>query len=198
MKPLRAALPALMALAACGPIVQVGGNAPKPDVLYTLRAEPAAAAPAAATGRVVIVGPAAVPGELQTLRVPVIVGDTRLQYLTGAQWVEPPARLVQRLLIDRMTAAGLTALAPGPADAPDRVVGVTLRTLSLDARASGRFAAVARLDATLVDRSGRLIGSRSFEARESVADDTAPVVIEGLNRAANRAAAEIAEWTAAS
>lgn len=192
--------PALL-LAACGPLVQVGGNAPKPEALYTLSAEPAGsgqAAPVARGGRVVMVAAPAVTGALQTLRVPVEVGDTRLQYLTGAQWVEAPSKLLQRVVIDRMNASGLTAIGPGVNDGAQRVVASTLRRFGLDARTPGALQAGARVDAVLTDADGRLIATRSFEAVEPVASDQPQAVVQGLNRAANRLAAEITAWAGAS
>lgn len=194
--------PWLLALAvlpaACGPLVQVGGNAPKPDVLYTLTADsaPIAAAAPAQAGRVIVVTPPALTGAVQTLRVPVEVGDTRLQYLTGAQWVESPGKLLQRVVVDRMTAAGLTAVGPGVGNGAGRVIATTIRRFGLDARAPGALRAVARIDAVMTDTDGRLLATRNFDVAEPVADDQPQTVIEGLNRAANRLAGEMAGWVA--
>ena len=86
---------AALALAGCGPLVQLGGNAPAPDALLVLRADapPPQWAGPTAVGDTLAVAIPDVPAELQTLRLPVrspavvfhqIEGATRVSIGEGA------------------------------------------------------------------------------------------------------------------
>ena len=101
-------------LAACSPIVQIGGNTPRPDAVYTLSAAPPTAVPAGTApidmARAVTVDTPSMPGALQTLRMPVTVSDTAIQYVKGAQWSEQPNRLFQRLLADTLVHSGIAVV----------------------------------------------------------------------------------------
>jgi len=105
---------AALLLAACGPLVQIGGNDKAPTALLTLRATaaPLLGSVGAARADAVLVLLPATAGTLQTLRLPVITSDTSLAYLTGATWAEQPNRQVQRLLADTLEARGIVALDP--------------------------------------------------------------------------------------
>ena len=146
------ALAALVALAACGPLVQIGGNAPAPAALLTLRAEPppapvAVAATPVDTARAVTVAFPFVPGALRTLRVPVVTTATELQYFPNAQWVEQPPALFRALLADVLTARGVVVLdRRATAAGAGRVLGGELVEFGLDARVAG--AAVVRVHVT--------------------------------------------------
>jgi cholesterol transport system auxiliary component len=100
--PIRCATFALLtALAACSTF-QTHEAAP---VIYTLRAAPAAAAPAAVDATLVIARPAARPG-LDTERMAVRLPDRRLDAYAGARWSAPLPRLVEALLLDSFRGAG--------------------------------------------------------------------------------------------
>ncbi len=105
LRPRPVTLGMLLALVACGPLVQIGGNDKPPEALLTLRAETLGApSQAIDPARTLSIATPSVPGAIQTLRLPVTVSDTEVQYLKAANWVEQPAKLFQRLLAD--TAAG--------------------------------------------------------------------------------------------
>lgn len=188
-------------LAACGPLVQIGGNVPAPAALLTLRAEGRAeplpeAAPAKLGNTLVITQPT-VPGALQTLRLPVTTADTELQYLKDGSWIEQPAKLFQRLLVDVVAArAGVITL-----DGRNMEVGQhrkltgQLLDFGLDVRASPVVRV--RYDAALTSDTGTLLAVRSFTASQPVSAQTPGNIAAALNRAANMVAGDVADWVAA-
>lgn len=193
MKALSLAL--LLGLAACGPIVQVGGNAPAPTTLLTLSttAQPRPfAGPAAATLGVAV---PVVPAALQTLRLPVMTGTSELSYLAGATWAEQPNRQFQRLLSDTLAADGQPVIDVRAGNlVPARMLTGTLREFGLDV--SGSPMVRVRYDAQLAGaRGGGAVSLRRFEASEPVTSQQPVAVAEALNRAANKVAADVAAWT---
>jgi len=199
----RALLPsgllALLLLAGgCSPLVQIGGNAPRPAELYTLSATSPAAVPAAVSPvnmkTAVSVGLPTVPGALQTLRIPVTVSDTAVQYMKAAQWSEQPNRLFQRLLADTLVHAGQAII-------DSRSVGISggqqlsgqLMEFGVDVRGGAPQVRV-RYDATLSGPAG--VRQRRFERSVPVAAVEGPAVADALNRAANAVAGDVAGWLA--
>lgn len=190
---------AALLLASCGPLVQIGGGGPTPDALLVLRAP--AMAPALVAGaptRTLLVDPPAVPGTLRTLRLPVTVADTQVQYLKAASWVEPPARLFQRLLIDVVAQRGGTVALDSRqyTGSATRRLGGTLLELGLDTRGGSR--ARVRFDATLLGANGAILAVRRFETTEPVGAEDPATVGAALNVAANRLAVEVSDWAARS
>lgn len=186
----------LLALALAG-CVSFGGE--PPESLLTL--SPAASAPVGpgVTGgegaRVVKVLMIEAPAKLDVLRVPVAVSDTELAYLQEAFWVEKPARLFRRLLGETVRARGAAMVVDG--DDPATVATVTLRGTLIDMgyEVEGA-AAVVRFDAVRIDKDGK-VATRRFEARETGVPAESRAVGAALNAAANRVAAEVADWLAA-
>jgi cholesterol transport system auxiliary component len=136
-----------------------------------------------------------VPQKLRTPRVPVETGGTEIAYLKDAQWVEPPARLFQRLLSETLSASGgrlvltETELITGPGE----LLSGDLLDFSIDAD-SGQ--AVVTFQAMRLTNDGSMIAQRRFQARESVGELTPANAGAALNRAANRVAAEVSRWMA--
>jgi cholesterol transport system auxiliary component len=190
------AVVAALLLAGCGPLVQVGGNAPAPDALLVLKSDaplPDYAGPAA-LGDTLGVAVPDVPAELQTLRLPVQVTDTTVQYLAGASWSEQPARQFQRLLADTLAGSGVPVLdTRGGGIAPARQLTGHLREFGLDVR--GNPVVRVRYDAQLAGpRGAGTVALKSFVAEEPAASEQPGAVAAALNRAANRLAADVALW----
>lgn len=193
----RLALLGGLLLAGCGPLVQIGGNDKAPVALLMLRSD----APPAERGRVVpvnrtfsVVVPT-VPGPLQTLRLPVTTRDTELAYLTGATWAEQPNKQFARVLADTIASRGVAVLAPRTAavGATNKIVGQLIE-FGLDARQPAQLKVVLRYDAILTDDGGKTIGLKRFDQSIPVSSQDPSQVAEALNRAANAAAAEVADW----
>lgn len=183
-------------LTACGPLVQVGGNAKAPEALLVLRADapPPEWQGPAQVGQTLAVAVPDVPAELQTLRLPVQVSSATVQYLTGANWVEQPNRQFQRLLADTLAGAGVPVLDTRSGTvSPARMLTGHLREFGLDVR--GNPVVRVRYDAQLAGpRGGGTVALRSFVAEEKVANQQPAVVAAALGRAANRLAGDVAVW----
>lgn len=194
----RIGLLALVLLSACGPLVQIGGNAPPAASLLTLSATtpPAPyAGPAPASGTVGVEIPA-VPLTLQTLRLPVTNNATETTYLVGASWAEQPNRQFQRLLADTLAAKGVPVIDTRQARTPAaRSLTGTLRDFGLDVSDPAAPVVRVRYDAQLAgSRTAKDVMLRRFEAVEPVTAQTPVAVAAALNRAANRLALEVAAW----
>lgn len=193
---MRAAPALLLLVGACGPIVQVGAPAPPPDALLTLSPTgPAAPAGLAAVdpARAVTLLSATAPARLQSVRIPVQVSPTEVQYLRAAQWSEPPARLFVRLVADRLAGAGVAVIDRRvTGKAAPRVLGGELAAFHVEAF-GGPLVRV-RFDATLAGPDG--VRQRQF-AREARVGAVEPgEVSRALNAAANAVAADVAAWVA--
>lgn len=171
--------------------------APKPPAqLLTLDA---AAAPAAGVSvnsenaKTITVLVPSVPAAIAGARIPVNAGPTSIAYVKGALWSEPPARLFARLIADTVSArTGRVVLsnAQSFADPGARLNG-ELRRFGIDA---GTSEAIVVFDATLMRDGQKTFEKRRFEARAPVSKIDAISAAAALNVAANRAAADIADW----
>ena len=192
-------------LAGCGPLVQIGGNDKAPASLLALRATavPAAGATLGTTDprATVLVLVPAVPGTLQTLRLPVTTTDTTVEYLTGATWAEQPNREFQRVLADTLAAKGIPVLDPRQSTAAGgRTLSGTLLDFGLDVRNPAAAVVRVRYDAALTGvgakGSAPAFAIRRFDASVPVATQTPTDVAVALNTAANQVAADVAAWVA--
>ncbi|RNJ63790.1 MAG: ABC transporter [Porphyrobacter sp. IPPAS B-1204] len=187
------AVPLLLALGGC---VSFGGE--PPESLLTLNAEARApAGPGAAPSDnrpVIAVRAIDTPAKLDVLRVPVAVSDTELAYLQEAFWVEKPARLFRRLVGETIRARGQAMVVDGDDGTMPATMNLrgTLTEMGYDAADS---AAVVQFDAVRVGADGAVV-TRRFEAREIGVPAEARAVGAALNVAANRVAAEVADWIA--
>ncbi len=194
-------LAALLTVAACGPLVQIGGNDKAPASLLALRAT-ATPAPATTTSdpkATVLVLVPAVPGTLQTLRLPVTTTDTTVAYLTGATWAEQPNREFQRVLADTIAARGVAVLDPRQSTAASgRTLSGTLLDFSLDVRNPAAAVVRVRFDAALTGVGAKGItppfAVRRFDASVPVTTQNPTDVAIALNTAANMVAADVATW----
>jgi cholesterol transport system auxiliary component len=181
---------AVLALAGC---ISLGGKVP--DQLLNLTAASTAPAGASASGTsasALTVLDIQAPEELDVTRVPVRITGSSLAYLKGAQWVEKPSRLFERLLSDTIRAKGNRLVVSGTgldSSAATKLTG-TLAAMDYD---PARGAAVVRFDAVL--QSGeKQIQTRRFESVVTGVPAEANAVGEALNRAANEVAAQVADW----
>ena len=191
----RAALLFPLLLAACGPLVQVGTPQAPPAVLLVTTATPPQAQPAGLApvdmATAVTVQTPLLPGPLQTLRIPVTVSDTQVQYVRDATWAELPSRQFQRLLAENLTARGLAVVDPRTSGrTAGRILSGQLVACGVDARAP--LAVRVRFDATLTSRAG--LRQRRFEHEVPIGSVQPVPVADALNRAANAVAAEVAAW----
>jgi cholesterol transport system auxiliary component len=183
------------ALGACSLGGMLGGGGKPPTTLQTLTPEAADPGPMTRTvnaGQAVTIVTPLVSKELRTVRVPVQINPTDLQYVTNLQWVDTPDRLFQQLLeetIRRTTSRVVLDSRQAVLD-PGLVVSGTLQRFGYDA-ASGQ--AVVVYDGSLSTAGGTHVEARRFVANVP-ADGSAASVGPALNRAANQVALEVAKW----
>jgi cholesterol transport system auxiliary component len=181
-----------LAVAASGCALLGGGKAP--PVLFTLSSDAPPAAPtrSAAVGETVTIETPAIPKELRTVRVPVDIGLTQVQYVANLQWVDTPDRLFQSLVEETVRrTTNRVVLDPNQATLdPGLVVTGQLNRFGYD---SQQGAVVVQYDASLATQGGTHVESRRFEASVP-ADGKAATVSPALNEAANQVAKQVAAW----
>lgn len=170
------------------------GKEPPPS-LFTLT--PTALAPAglSASGTsaqaLAVIEPDA-PQRLDVARVPVQVDAATVAYLKDAVWVEKPARLFGRLLAETIRAKQTRLVVEGSdtAYAAATKLSGQLTEMGYDA---GSNSVVVRFDAVLRQPDGQIL-TRRFEAKVGGVAPDAASVAPALNEAANKVAAEVADW----
>ncbi len=183
------------ALGACSLSGMLGGGGKPPATLLTLSPEAPATGEftrAAAPGEAITISTPVIGKELRTVRVPVHVSPTDVQYVTDAQWVDTPDRLFQDLLSEtiRRTTTRVVLDPNQTGLDPGLVVSGELRRFGYDA-ATGQ--AVVQFDGALSTAGGTRVETRRFEAT-APSDGSGASIGPALNRAANEVAAEVAAW----
>jgi len=182
-----------LALSGCAGLLGGGGKPPTTLVTLTPQAaEPAQIARTAGAGQAVTIAAPTAPRELGTVRVPVQLTPSDVQYVANLQLADTPSRLFGNLLAEtvRRTTnrvvleAGQTSLDPG------LQVNGDLQRFGYDA-STGQV--VVTYDGALSTAGGNRVETRRFTA-SAPADGTGPSVGPALNRAANQVALEVAKW----
>jgi cholesterol transport system auxiliary component len=187
-----AALALALGLTGCGGLLG-GGKPPANLVALTPEAaEPAQIARTAAAGQSVTIETPVVARELGTVRVPVQVSATDVQYVAKLQLVDTPAKLFGDLLAETVRrTTGRVVLGTGQTSLdPGLSVSGELRRFGYDA-ATGQV--VVTYDGALSTAGGKQVETRRFTAA-APADGTAASVGPALNRAANQVALDVAKW----
>jgi cholesterol transport system auxiliary component len=189
------ALALAVALGACSLGGMLGGGGKPPTTLVTLTpeaAEPQSIARTAAAGQAVTIATPAVQRELGTVRVPVQVTPTDVQYVSNLQLVDTPAHLFGNLIAETVRrTTNRVVLDPGQTSLdPGVLVTGQLQRFGYDA-SSGQV--VVTYDASLSTAGGSQVQTRRFTAT-APADGTGPSVGPALNRAANQVALDVAKW----
>lgn len=184
------ALPLILALGAC---VSFGGKAPVSMLVLTADnvMTPGVARTALATEALVIQTPV-VPRKLDTNRIPVQIDASSIAYLKDAFWADKPARLMQSLLVETVSAKS-DKLVLNEVDAGGkaaRLLSGSLIEFGIDASSNE---AIVIYDAVKIIR-GSATEKRRFEARKRVAAIAAAPAGAALNSAANNVAVQIADW----
>jgi cholesterol transport system auxiliary component len=188
------ALTAAASLGGCSLSGLLGGGAKPPTTLETLTPEapdPGPVARTASAGQAVTIATPIVSNELRTVRVPVQVSPTDVQYVTNLQWVDSPDKLFQNLLQETVRrTTNRVVLDPNQTGLdPGLVLHGELQRFGYDAR-TGQVVVVYTGALSTGDNQ---VQSRRFTAT-APADGTGPSVGPALNRAANEVALEVAKW----
>jgi cholesterol transport system auxiliary component len=190
-----AILLAAAALGGCSLGSLMGGGSKVPPTLQTLTPEapdPGNVVRNAAAGQAVTVLTPLIGNELNTLRVPVQISPTDVQYVTNLQWVDTPDKLFQALLEETVRRTtnrvvidpNQTGLDPGV------VLHGELERFGYDAQ-TGQV--VVAYNGSLSSPDGTQVQTRRFVAT-APADGTGPSVGPALNHAANEVAQQVAQW----
>lgn len=184
---------ALIALLALGGCVSFGGKPPKTLMILTTSASvpTETVRQASAENTVLILTPTAT-AAVATVRIPVYDGTTMLSYVADGAWNEPPARAMQRLLSETVTARS-TKIVLDPRQygaSPAMRLSGQLQRFGID---PGAMQAVVVFDAQLSRETGK-VETRRFVAKAPVGTIDAPQSGAALNRAANDLAAQVADW----
>ncbi|MBU6252710.1 MAG: membrane integrity-associated transporter subunit PqiC [Alphaproteobacteria bacterium] len=183
---------AALALGGCS----LGLTAKAPAFLMTLTPDqrpPASEGGAVESAAVLTVMTPLAPQAIATTRLPVAQGQTALAYVKDAVWVEPPARLFQRLLAETIRArSGRVVLDPRQFNMdPGATLSGQLLRFDVDERGA---TAIVVYDATLSGEADPPVRTRRFEARVAMGRIDAQSASQALNRAANQVAADVADW----
>ena len=184
----------LAATGTLGGCVSFGGAEPPPSLLSLSpdqRVSAGTTQTGPQTGSLVVALPAA-PQKLNTVRVPVQTSGTGIAYLKDAVWVDKPARLFQDLLSETIAARNgrlvLTATEAG-GRAETYITG-ELVNFGLDGPS---LTVTVTYDAVKMTED-KPVAKKRFEASETVFAAEPGAVGEGLNKAANKVAVDVAEW----
>lgn len=187
-------LPLLFVFLPLGACISLTGKPPAMLLTLMPSASPAVGATLdSKTAKTITLQVPVVPAAIAGPRVPVMTGATTIAYIKGAVWSEPPARLFARLMADTVAArTGRVVLSNQQsfADPGARLSG-ELRTFGIDA---ARSQAVVVFEGTLVRDGAKTFEKRRFEAREPIGAIAPESAGTALNQAANRVAAEVADW----
>jgi cholesterol transport system auxiliary component len=197
MKLLRKLVPlaAALALGGCSLSALTGGGGKPPVMLQTLTpeaADPGNIVRSAAAGQAVTIQTPVIGNELRTVRVPVQLTPTDVQYVTNLQWVDTPDKLFQNLVEETVRrTTNRVVLDPNQTGVdPGVVVQGELERFGYDS-ATGQV--VVAFNGTMTTPDGAQIQTRRFVASVP-ADGTGPSVGPALNRAANQVAQQVAQW----
>lgn len=189
-------------LAACGPLVKFGDDGPPPSLFALRSVEPEGITPRALPTPMLVAPPDTI-AELRPPRIAVFTSLTGVSYLPASRWIDPPARLMTRLLEDRLRQAS-TGIVITPRQFE---VGYSYRLntrltgFHVDARNGGHVARV-ELEASLITApkatapEQEMVGTRRFSAQRDLASVEPKHVSEGLNAAANDVMTQLVDWLA--
>ncbi|WP_271439213.1 ABC-type transport auxiliary lipoprotein family protein [Pontixanthobacter luteolus] len=187
-----AAAMAVIALSGC-----ISLSSEPPESLLTLTATasaPAGTGTAGSRATAIKVLEPETSARLSVARVPVQVDATEIAYLKDAVWVEKPSRLFRTLLAEtlRTRTGGLVIDGDDPGVGAASTIRGTLREFGYDARTSS---VVVRFDAIRSEPDGALQTRRFESVQPGILAEAGPVG-DGLNRAANDVAGQVADWVA--
>ena len=191
--PLRSALLLATLSATLAACVSFGAKAPPSLLVLTATSSvQGGAAQSGATSDAFIVLLPEVPRKIDTNRVPVQIDDSSIAYLKDAVWADKPARLMQLLLMETISAK-TGRLVLNEVDAGGKAQQFLTGSLIEFGIDASSMEAVVVYDAVKLVR-GQVVEKRRFEARDPVLEVAAAPAGAALNKAANDIAVQIAAW----
>lgn len=120
----------------------------------------------------------------------------RVEFFSGGEWADRGTRLIQSAIIrsyensGRILAVGDRIALP----APDFVLNTDIRALHVD-YASGAPVATFTLYARLIDKRGRVVAAKLFEAQEQAGANSVPRAARALDAAVGAVVTDLVAWT---
>lgn len=183
-------LPAVALLSGC---ISFGPKPPKALLTLTTSSPVAANAvrTASADNTILVLTPTA-PVSIATTRIPVYDGATNLSYVADSAWNEAPARALQRLLSETITARTAKVVLDPRQFSTGAAMKLSgqLQRFGVDPSA---MQVVVVFDAQL-SRNADTVETRRFEARAPLSEIEGHAAGAALNAAANDLAAQVAAW----
>ena len=191
--PLRSAMLLATLSASLAACVSFGAKAPPSLLVLTATSSvQGGAAQSGATSDAFIVLLPEVPRKIDTNRVPVQIDGSSIAYLKDAVWADKPARLMQLLLMETISAK-TGRLVLNEVDAGGKAQQFLTGSLIEFGIDASSMEAVVVYDAVKLVR-GQVVEKRRFEARDPVLEVAAAPAGAALNKAANDIAVQIAAW----
>lgn len=192
-KPLSSAL-LIAALSGClAACVSFGAKAPPSLLVLTAtNSVQSGAVQSGATSDALIILQPEVPQKINTNRVPVQIDNSSIAYLKDAVWADKPARMMQMLLMETVSAK-TGRLVLNEVDAGGKAQQFLTGSLIEFGIDASSMEALVVYDAVKLVR-GQVVDKKRFEARSPVVSVEAAPAGAALNQAANNVAVEIAAW----
>lgn len=177
-------------LAGCG--VFRGG--PEPDRTYVLRAAPAGTGPAAVSGVLSVLRPVVQPG-LDLDRIALVRANHELHYYASSRWGETLPRVLSALIVESLAGAqgfDTVVAAERAAVASNYELLLTVRRFEAEEAGPGAPTAQVKIECLLATGNPRrVLGRCDAEVSEPAAANRMGEIVAALERAAQKAMAEI-------
>ncbi|RMF09490.1 MAG: hypothetical protein D6763_07685 [Alphaproteobacteria bacterium] len=188
---------AMIALSACGPLVELPGGG-DPASLYTLSpARPIALATAFPDATLMIEEPET-SAAYDSKGIALMPEARELRYYAGAKWVDRAPRMFQTLLITAFEESGAfrDVGPPSMTLAADYRLHTALRAFNADYQESAAPTVRVTIHAKLFGaRPLNLLGSTRIDVEEPAGSDRMTDIVAAFDRAAQRAMTDIITWT---
>lgn len=123
--------------------------------------------------------------------------DDRIATYGGSDWVAPPARLLERMILNSITADGPWRAVIGPADPARADFTLHIRLDDFSQAFTSRQRSHGALDATatlIANRDGNVIAQKHFHIETAAPSADAAGGVKALNRAALQFTQSLQQW----
>ncbi|MBB5755055.1 ABC-type transport auxiliary lipoprotein family protein [Prosthecomicrobium pneumaticum] len=130
----------------------------------------------------------------------IVVSDgQKVSYYPSAQWPDTLPRVVQARTIEAFEKTGRTKAIGRPGDglSIDYQILLEIRKFEFAVTPQGRAAQIELSVRVMNDRTGKIVGQKTFDATVPVAQDSAPAAVAGLNAALEEVLVELVGWVSA-
>lgn len=191
------AMVAMVLATGCSFLAQRGGVASYGPKLSSATA-PAAAEPRTLAWQIEVAEPQA-PASLSGTHILVSPEPGHVEVYRDARWQDPPAVLLQALLIQGLSESGIAGTAGSTSlQRADFLLESDLLWLLADYRGEIAPTATIGVHARLVRvADGRVVAAHRFSVEEAATASPVPCVVEAFGRAIDRLVRDLAAWTVA-